>query len=75
MCPCGIPNKASWYLLLIIGKDGEDTTYVDVYLCDEHLPTEDNYASILEFDGHKSWQILEATLSELDRSNPERGDI
>lgn len=41
MCACGIPNRANYYLSVIVGRDiegGTETDSVDIYLCDEHTP-------------------------------------
>ena len=37
MCNCGIPNKANWYTQVIYVHN-EQTSYTDVYSCDEHFP-------------------------------------
>lgn len=36
---CGIPNKANYYLHVIVGREDE-TSYSDIYVCDEHMPAD-----------------------------------
>lgn len=47
MDTCGIPNKANWYIHVVLGRhNGEfiagdaitETTYTELYICDSHIP-------------------------------------
>jgi hypothetical protein len=38
---CGIPNKANYHLFVVTTwkvPGGTDTSYTDIYLCEDHLP-------------------------------------
>jgi hypothetical protein len=68
-CACGIPNKANWHTLVILGRDvdgGTETTYTDIYSCAQHFDADDTRA-MLRWDGNESWNILEVTHTELVR--------
>jgi hypothetical protein len=59
-CSCGIPNRADWHTLVVLGRDvpgGTETTYTNVYSCDQHHT--DNPREMLRWDGHVEWEILE----------------
>ncbi len=71
---CGIPSKANWHTEVIFSHRGE-TSYTDVYSCDEHFPgypdgsmSESDAASLLLWDGHESAEILEWTSAHLRTS-------
>ena len=66
-CGCGIPNKANHYVHLTIGRDipgGTETSEVDAYSCDEHLPF--NLADILHPDIREDgWTVLESESTQI----------
>lgn len=66
-CTCGIPNRANYYTEVIIGRDipgGTETTYVDIYTCDEHTD-EDDPRSMFRFDDADAWDVIESTTTHL----------
>lgn len=68
-CVCGVPNKAAYYLHVIIGREGE-TDYSDIYLCRRHgggIEDRDDVRATFRFDDSGSWEILEWELSDLGR--------
>jgi hypothetical protein len=64
MDTCGIPSKASWHTLLIIGKGdsitGTDTSYMDIYSREDHF-TEYEVGQQIE----TGWEVLEVTDTHL----------
>lgn len=62
-CTCGIPNRANYYLSVVVGRDidgGTETDSVDIYLCDEHTPNvREGSQSVAEhtLDGSDAWRI------------------
>lgn len=68
-CACGTPNKSSFYLHVIIGREGE-TTYVDDYLCRKHgevIEDDLDVRNQFRFDDADLWEILEWELSDTGR--------
>lgn len=65
-CSCGIPNKANWYVHVVLGRDvpsGTETSYSDIYACDEHMT--DDTRSLFRFDNQEQWEILETDTHHL----------
>lgn len=70
-CACGVPNKANFYVHVVIGKDvpgGTETDYSDIYVCDVHGKARMTNAEIRElfrFDDAAAWKILEKKITRL----------
>jgi|GEM_PF-6782262 len=80
-CRCGIPNRANWFVRAIIGRPvpgGTETDYVDVYVCDGHMPaselSKNQVGSLFAFSGASEWDILEWTVRDLGRYSHNRHD-
>lgn len=64
-CTCGIPNKANWYVHVVLSKgvgSGTETQEVDIYVCNEHLTI--HTRSMVNWDT-TGWAILEQKRTEL----------
>jgi hypothetical protein len=75
-CDCGIPNRANYYVNVILGRDipgGTETTETYIYVCTGHFVEAGmdervsavNTRKLLNWDGHEDWDILESTAQKL----------
>jgi hypothetical protein len=67
-CGCGIPNRANYYVGLVVGRDidgGTETSHVDWYSCNGHVDTEFPATMLNPEIAAQGWYVIEAEVKWL----------